>query len=95
MTVRGRDTYGKIPYTSKLAYAEDGRTLALDYSVLANSGKCEFEQYGVKILEKNSGEQALAFNLTVSTRRIYELMDKLAQGSGTPTGLEDVLADWI
>ena len=44
----------EIPYTSKLAYAEDGRALALDYSILANSGKCEFEQYGVKIMEKNS-----------------------------------------
>lgn len=67
----------------------------MDYSILANSGKCEFEQYGVKIMEKNSGEQAMAFNLTVSGRRIYELMDKLTQGSVTPTGLEDVLADWI
>ena len=85
----------EIPYTSKLAYAEDGRALALDYSILANSGKCEFEQYGVKIMEKNSGEQAMAFNLTVSGRRIYELMDKLTQGSVTPTGPEDVLADWI
>lgn len=85
----------EIPYTSKLAYAEDGRALALNYSILANSGKCELEQYGVKIMEKNSGEQAMAFNLTVSGRRIYELMDKLTQGSVTPTGLEDVLADWI
>ena len=74
----------EIPYTSKLAYAEDGRALALNYSILANSGKCEFEQYGVKIMEKNSGEQAMAFNLTVSGRRIYELMDKLTQGSVTP-----------
>ena len=85
----------EIPYTSKLAHAEDGKTLALDYSILASTGNCEFEQYGVKITEKNSGEQAMAFNLTTSTRRIYELMDKLTQGSVTPTGLEDVLADWI
>lgn len=69
--------------------------MALEYSILANSGKCEFEQYGVKVMEKNSGEQAMAFNLTVSTRRVYELMDKLTQGSITPTSLEDVLADWL
>lgn len=85
----------EIPYTSKLAYTEDGRALALNYSILVSSGKHEFEQYGVKIMEKNSGEQAMAFNLTASGRRIYELMDKLTQGSVTPTGLEDVLADWI
>lgn len=85
----------EIPYTSKLTYTEDGRPLALDYSILVSTGEQEFEQYGVKIMEKNSGEQAMAFNLTVSGRRIYELMDKLTQGSVTPTGLEDVLADWI
>jgi len=85
----------EIPYTSKLAYAEDGKPLALDYSILASSDKCTFEQYGVKITEKNSGEQAMAFNLTTSTRRIYELLDKLTRGSVTPIGLEDVLADWL
>lgn len=57
----------EIPYTSKLAHAEDGKALALDYSILASTGNCEFEQYGVKITEKNSGEQAMAFNLTTST----------------------------
>ena len=42
-----------ISYTSKLAHAEDGRPLALDYYIIANDG--EPGRYGVKIIEKNSG----------------------------------------
>ena len=43
------------PYTSKLDHAEDGRPLALDYFILVNDG--EPEQYGIKVIEKNSGAQ--------------------------------------
>ncbi len=83
----------EIPYTSKLACAEDKQPLALDYYILATDS--EPEHYGVKIVEKNSGAQVLAFHLTVCTDRIYELVDKLVQNSVTPTGLEDVLAKWL
>ena len=83
----------EIPYTSKLAYTEDKQPLALDYYILATDS--EPEHYGAKIVEKNSGAQVLAFHLTVCTDRIYDLMDKLVQNSVTPTGLEDVLADWL
>lgn len=82
-----------ISYTSKLAHTEDGRPLALDYYILVNEG--EPEQYGVKIIEKNSGAQALAFDLTTEAQRIYALMDKLSRNSVTPTSLMDVLADWL
>ena len=51
-----------ISYTSKLIHAEDGGPLALDYYIIANDG--EPGRYGVKIIEKNSGEQAMAFDLT-------------------------------
>ena len=51
-----------IPYTSKLDHAEDGRPLALDYFILVRDG--EPEQYGIKVIEKNSGAQSLAFDLT-------------------------------
>lgn len=40
-------------------------------------------------------KQAMAFNLTTSIRRIYDLMDKLTQNSVTPAGLEDILSDWL
>lgn len=85
----------EILYTSKLAYTEDREPLALDYSILVSGGDNEPEQYGAKIVEKNSGGQALAFKLTVSVERIYDLMDKLSRNSVTPTGLEDVLSDWL
>lgn len=85
----------EILFTSKLVYTEDKRPLALDYSILASTDHCKFEQYGVKITEKNNGEQAMAFNLTTSIRRIYDLMDKLTQNNVTPAGLEDILSDWL
>lgn len=84
----------EIPYTSKLAHAEDGRPLALNYSILV-SGEGESERYGVRVTEQNSGGQAMAFDLSSDIRRIYELMDKLSRNSVTPTGLMDVLADWL
>lgn len=82
-----------ISYTSKLTHAEDGRPLALDYYIIANDG--EPGRYGVKIIEKNSGEQALAFDLTTKADRICALMDQLSRNSVTPASLMDVLADWL
>ena len=82
-----------ISYTSKLTHAEDGRPLALNYYILVNEG--EPERYGVKIIERNSGEQALAFDLTTEAERIYTLVDSLSRNSVTPTSLMDVLADWL
>lgn len=66
-----------ISYTSELTQAEDGRPLALDYYIVANDG--EPGRYGVKIIEKNSGEQAMAFDLTTEAQRICELVDRLSQ----------------
>lgn len=56
-----------ISYISKLTHAEDGRPLALDYYILVNEG--EPERYSVKIIKRNSGEQALAFGLTTEAER--------------------------
>lgn len=84
-----------IPYTSKLAYTEDRRPLALDYYILVSGGDREPEQYGVKIIEKNSGTQSLNFDLTADIDRIYSLVEQLSQNSVTPTGVCDVLADWL
>ncbi len=82
-----------ISYTSKLAHTEDGRPLALNYFIMANDG--EPGHYGVKIIEKNSGEQAMAFDLTTKAHRICALVDRLSQNSVTPACLMDVLADWL
>ena len=85
----------EIPYTSKLAHTEDGRPLALDYYILVNGGGSEPEQYWVKIIEKNSGAQSLDFDLTTDINRIYNLIEQLSRNSVTPTGMDDVLADWL
>ena len=85
----------EIPYTSKLAHAEDGRPLALKYYILVNGGEDGSERYGVKTVEENSGGQPLDFDLTTDLERIYELVDKLSRNSVTPAGVSDVLADWL
>ena len=84
-----------IPYTSKLAYTEAGKPLALNYYILVSGGGSEPEQYGVKIIEKNSGAQSLDFDLTTDIDRIHGLMEQLSQNNVTPTGVCDVLADWL
>ena len=82
-----------ISYISRLARAEDGRPLALDYYIMADDG--EHGRYGVKIIEKNSGGQAMAFHLTREANRICELVEKLSQNCVTPAGLMNVVADWL
>ena len=82
-----------ISYTSKLTHAEDGKPLALDYYIVANDG--EPGHYGVKIIEKNSGEQAMAFDLTTKAHRICELAEKLSRNCVTPACMMDVVADWL
>ena len=85
----------EIPYTSKLIYTEDGRPLALNYSILVSGGNGEPEYYGVKIVERKIKDQSLNFALTTDLERIYRLIDKLARNSVTPTGVTDVLIDWL
>lgn len=84
-----------ILYTSKLVHVDDGKTLALDYYILVSGEDSEPEQYGVKIIEKNSGAQSLDFDLTTSVERIYNLMEQLSWNDVTPAGVSDVLADWL
>jgi len=78
-----------------LVHNEAGKQLALDYFILAIGGDRDPEQYGVRIVEKINGEQALALRLTTKLECIYCLMDKLVQNSITPIGLIDVLAGWL
>lgn len=55
------------------------------------------ECYGVEILAKQGGrvEYAGIPHITLKGTRILELIDLLAAGSVTPTGLSDVVQDWL
>lgn len=53
------------------------------------------EAYGVKIVDETTGEGAEYPDLTVSAKRIDELMDILLRNGVTPAGLGDVIADWL
>lgn len=84
-----------IPYAEKQIIAENGTHLDLSYSIVVIGGDNEPERYGVRITEKNSGHWAQAADLTVDSQRIYDLLDKLVRSTVTPTGLADVIADWL
>lgn len=53
------------------------------------------EAYGVKIEDEGTGESAAFPDLTVSAKRIDELMELLLRNQVTPVGLEDVIQDWL
>ncbi len=84
----------EIKYREITTHAEDGRPLSLSYLVLVDKSK-QPERYGVKVVEGNSGEVAQAPDLTTDTKRIYDLVDKLAKNAVTPTSLADIVADWL
>jgi len=84
----------EIKYREIATHTEGGRPLLLSYLVLADKSK-QPERYGVKIVERNSGEFSLALDLTTDAKHIYDLVDKLAKNAVTPTSLADIVADWL
>lgn len=74
--------------------AENGNLLILQYFLLKEGGDFQKEKCGVMIQERNSGEKALAPNLSTSAVRVFRLIRRLADHTVTPTSLMDVLADW-
>lgn len=52
------------------------------------------ENYGVRIAEE-SGDDVSIPGLTTSAARIDELMTRLVDNQVGPTGLADVVADWL
>ncbi len=58
-------------------------------------GRFYCEAYGVKIEDERTGESAEFPDLTVSVRRIDELMELLVRNGVTPAGLGDVIQDWL
>ena len=83
----------EIKYIEIKTHDEKKRPLSLIYSVLVDRLQRP-EHYGVKVMDKGSGEFALALDLTTEAKSIYDLVDKLAKDTVTPTTLADVVADW-
>lgn len=81
--------------TVRPARAERNRQLTLQYIILVAESPDGREDYGIKIIEAKSGSNAVVPNLTVSASKIYSLIETLARCTVTPTGLADVLADWL
>ncbi len=68
------------------------------YSVLIDEmdvGPFCCESYGAKIAETETGHVAVAPHVTTSIPRIDELMELLTRNKVTPTGLRDVIDDWL
>ena len=74
--------------------AESGNLLVLQYFLLKEWTPSGKQKFGVMIQERNSGEKALAANLSTSAAQIFRLIRRLADCTVTPTALIDVLADW-
>lgn len=74
--------------------AKDGSLLVLQYFLLKDQAPSRKRKYGVMIQERNSGEKALASNLSMSAVQVFRLIYRLADCTVTPTSLMDVLIDW-
>lgn len=74
--------------------AEDRRLLVLSYFILRDADQTP-PRYGVKVTERHSGGAARAEDLTTDPSRVRDLADKLVRNAVTPTGLPDVIADWL
>lgn len=81
----------EILYKKRQTHTEDGQPLHLSYFVLINKGTDGRNRYGVKV---RSNDDAVALDLSECSERVFDLLDKLARNTVTPTGLPDVLADW-
>ena len=66
-------------------------TLLCDEAETAGLMGCEF--YGVKV--EMGAETASRPRLTASRSSVGALLDKLVRGGVTPTGLSDVVDDWL
>ncbi|WP_369282028.1 DUF6514 family protein [Oscillibacter sp. GMB15532] len=85
----------ELPITTRTIQTEDNRRLTLRYILLVEETAEGLENFGVKITEAENETNATAPNLTMNTQKIYGLIGTLARCTVTPTGLMDVLADWL
>lgn len=77
---------------------EDGRAHHFSYYItigemeVAQAFACE--SYGVRVQEEGGDQQALP-NITTSIPRIDALISLLIDNVVAPTGLDDVVEDWL
>lgn len=76
-------------------YSKMAGPLILEYYLLISPLAKDLEIYGVKIVERRSGEAASAPGLTVSSLRVFHLIDLLFKGTATPISLTDIVEDWL
>lgn len=84
----------EIKYRETTVPAEDGRTLALSYYILADDSRFPM-RYGTKVVEGDSGESAQATDLTTNLDVIRTLVDKLFRAAVTPVTFPDVVTDHL
>lgn len=80
--------------TTRQTHTEDGYPLMLRYFVLVEKLSDNANNYGVRISEMERDTFSIAPGLTKNAQRILDLVDTLANGTVTPTGLADAIADW-
>lgn len=85
----------ELPITTRITQAEGNRRLTLRYILLVEETVQELEKYGVKITEEENITNATVLDLTMNAQKIHSLIETLARCTVTPTGLMDVLADWL
>lgn len=85
----------ELTVATRTVHTEDNRPLTLEYLILVEDAPDGLEHYGIKITEGATGTSASASDLTMSARTIFSLVEPLASGAVTPTGLMDTLADLL
>ncbi len=85
----------ELPITACTVRTEEDCLLALQYSILVEETTNGLEYYGIKITEESTSDSAFAFCLTIYVHKIYDFINRLAKNTVTPTGLIDVVDDWL
>ncbi|WP_312636371.1 DUF6514 family protein [Oscillibacter sp.] len=80
--------------TTRQTHTEDGQPLTLHYFILVEKRSENISNYGLRISEMGRNTYSMSPGLTKDPQRILDLIDMLANGTVTPTGLADVIADW-
>lgn len=85
----------ELPIAARTICTEENCQLRLQYAIVVEETPDGLECYGVKITEESSSNEESVFNLTISNRKICDLIETLANNTVTPIGLMDVVADWL
>ncbi len=77
---------------------QDGKACPFDYYILIgemNVGTFCVESYGVRVVDRRTGESAQVPHVTIRIPRIDELMELLIRQQVGPITLRDVVDDWL